>query len=246
MPSFTTVLASLAGSMAVANAAPASNVARQHHTDCSAGSSYYQCGNNKGCFTKDPCVQASTPTILPGTSDSTEGKCSLESGAKTRHNPSAIYDIFPQHPALYKDAVSAVHLESYDDVSQVEQIVVFRDIPAGAKDCSVSWSQGERLQRLFIVKGDDALSTVRQLSGFPKDGEDVSYDSIMPFDNAENNVGGPDFTNWDDREESSHDIGEVECAETLYFKVSLRNNDKDAMVLLQQDESNGYSLLYSC
>ncbi|KAM5349770.1 hypothetical protein ACJ41O_006275 [Fusarium nematophilum] len=205
---------------------PAVNVARQHHTDC---------GDNE---------LAPTPTTSAAP-DLAAAACPTGTGS-TRHVPSALYNIFPKHPDLAKGAVKGVHLESYNNASQVEQVVVFSGIPADAKSCSFGWEQGERISRVFIVKGGDALSDVKQLSGFPAEGEDVTYASVKPFDDAEENVGGIDFTNWDDLDASSHLAGGLDCAETLYFKVKLRNPDGNTKVYLGQDEENGFHITYSC
>ncbi|KAM0420282.1 hypothetical protein ACHAPT_011943 [Fusarium lateritium] len=233
MPLINSIFTSLACLMAVTNAMPAGITERQSSTDCATGTSFFHCGEHKGCFAKDPCVG---PT--PNTSG---GKCS----GQTDQIPSAIYNIFPKNPDVAQDAVSGVRLESFDGASQVEQVVVFSGIPSEAKTCSFGWKQGEKLDRVFIVRGSDGVSDVRQLSGFPE-GKDVTYDSIKPFDDAKKNVGGIDFANWDDLDPATHDAGSVDCAETLYFKVSLRNGDSGTKVYLGQDENNGFDLTYSC
>ncbi|KAM6508355.1 hypothetical protein FALCPG4_018228 [Fusarium falciforme] len=51
----------------------------------------------------------------------------------------SIYNIFPKHPDVAQDAVSGVRLESFDKASQVEQVIVFSGIPAGAKTCRFGW-----------------------------------------------------------------------------------------------------------
>ncbi|KAL2676476.1 hypothetical protein Neosp_010234 [[Neocosmospora] mangrovei] len=242
MPLISNIFTSLACLMAVTNAMPASIAARQPSNECATGTSFFHCGEHKGCFAKDPCVEP-TPSN-PSTPDKPENACPSGSG-QTFITPSAIYNIFPKHPEVAQDVASGVRLESYDDASQVEQVVVFSGIPSGAKNCGFGWQQGEKLDRVFIVRGSDGVSDVRQLSGFPE-GKDVTYNSIKPFDDAEKNVGGIDFANWDDLDAATHDAGGVDCAETLYFKVSLRNGDSGSKVYLGQDENNGYDVYYSC
>lgn len=241
MPLINNIFASLALFMAVTNAMPASIAARQPSTQCATGTSFFHCGEHKGCFTKDPCVK---PAPSTASTPKQEIECPSGSG-QTVLTPLAIYNIFPKYPDVAQDAVSGVRLESYDSASQVEQVVVFSGIPAKAKTCSFGWKQGEKLGRIFIVRGSDGVSDVRQLSGFPK-GKDVSYNSIKPFDDAEKNVGGIDFANWDDLDPATHSAGMVDCAETLYFKVSLRNGDSGTKVFLIQDENNGFHISYSC
>ncbi|KAH7161888.1 hypothetical protein EDB81DRAFT_785697 [Dactylonectria macrodidyma] len=243
MPSFTRIVTSLACVMAVANAVPTNNVARQHHTDCPQGTAYYACGDNKGCFSQDPCSSVSTPS-QNSNSDSTRSDC--PTGSETvQLIPSVIYDVFPKHPDLAKDPVAGVHLETYNNASQVEQVLVFKGIPASAKECSLGWQQGERIERVFVVKGKDALSEARLMTGFPKEGEKVTYNSIEPFV-REDDFAGMDFTNWDDLDADLHIGGGYECSETVYIKVSLRNKDGNSKVYLKQDENNGYYVTYSC
>ncbi|KAF4981733.1 hypothetical protein FZEAL_2535 [Fusarium zealandicum] len=188
-------------------------------------------------------MPAASPTLSTGTTpDSTQGKCPSGS-ATTRRGPSAMHNIFPKHPSLAKDSLG-FHLETYSNASQVEQVVAFTGIPAEAKDCSFGWDQGDRIQRVFVVKGGDALSGVRQLSGFPD--KAITYDTIMPFDTSTKDIGGLDMTNWDDLEPQGHITGGVDCAEALYFKIALRNGNGNTKVFLGQDESNGVYITYSC
>ncbi|RSL49837.1 hypothetical protein CEP54_012252 [Fusarium duplospermum] len=242
MPLISNIFTSLACLMAVTNAIPANIAARQPSNECATGTSFFHCGEHKGCFSKDPCVEP-TPS-KPSTPNKPDAECPSGSG-QTVLTPSAIYNIFPKSPNVAQAAVSGVRLESYDGASQVEQVVVFSGIPAEAKTCSFGWKQGEKLDRIFIVRGSDGVSNVRQLSGFPE-GKDVTYNSIKPFDDAEKNVGGIDFANWDDLDPATHGAGSVDCAETLYFKVSLRNGDSGTKVYLGQDENNGFDISYSC
>ncbi|KAF4461533.1 hypothetical protein FALBO_11673 [Fusarium albosuccineum] len=161
--------------------------------------------------------------------------------AGTRLEPSGLYNIFPESPDLSKDSLG-FHLETYNNASQVEQVLVFSGIPAGAKTCSVGWDQGERIERVFIVKGGNALAGVKQLSGFPDN--EVTYNTIKPFADGEE-FGGADFTNWDDLPAQGHNIGSVDCAETLYLKVALRDKNGNTKVFLNQDKTNGLAITYS-
>ncbi|KAF4972083.1 hypothetical protein FZEAL_9677 [Fusarium zealandicum] len=244
MPSFANLITSLACLVAATTAIPTSIVARQHHTDCTvAGEYYYACGPHKGCFAKDPCSSTATPTTKP-IAHAPQGECPTGTGIAT-HLPSALYDIFPEHPALSREPVSAVHMESYDNTSQVEQVIVFSGIPADAKYCGFGWKQGERIERVFLIDGVDALVEIKQLSGFPAEGTTVTYDSIKPFDDSET-TSGADFTNWDDITPATHGSGTFDCAETMYFKTALKHKDGNTKLYLGQDENNGYHLTYTC
>lgn len=236
MPSFTSVLTSVACFIAVASALPSNNVARQHSTDCEAGLSYFKCGTNDGCFAKDPCT---------GPSDQTASSCNPNAKA-THLEPSVIHDIFPTQPDLATGPATGVHLETYADKSQVEQVLAFTGIPKDAKSCSFNWKQGDRIERIFIVKGGEGLAGAKQLSGFPAAGEAVSYNSVKPFDTAKAEFGGADFTNWDTLGDDTHGVGVVDCAESLYFKVALRNAKGETSIYLNQNESNGYYVSYTC
>ncbi|CAI4213237.1 unnamed protein product [Parascedosporium putredinis] len=196
MPSFTSVLTS-------------------HSTDCEAGLSYFKCGTNDGCFAKDPCT---------GPSDQTASSCNPNAKA-THLEPSVIHDIFPTQPDLATGPATGVHLETYADKSQVEQVLAFTGIPKDAKSCSFNWKQGDRIERIFIA---------------------VSYNSVKPFDTAKAEFGGADFTNWDTLGDDTHGVGVVDCAESLYFKVALRNAKGETSIYLNQNESNGYYVSYTC
>lgn len=187
------------------------------------------------------CLMAVTnalPTITPR---AVQSQCS--SGSQPiQHTPSALYNVFPQHPDLAKNSLG-FHVESYDNSSQVEQVVVFSGIPANAKKCTLGWRQGSRIERTFIVKGGDALTGVRQLAGPLEKG--VTYNTIKPFDDGDE-IGAADFTNWDDLEPQGHIIGSLECATSLYFKFGLRNNQDNTKVFLNQGKHDGIYITYSC
>ncbi|KAF9772778.1 hypothetical protein IL306_009486 [Fusarium sp. DS 682] len=244
MPSITNMVTTFACLASLASAMPA-NVARQPTSECATGTWYYSCGANVGCFDKDPCVE---PTPASGqTPDSTENKptTTTSSSAIKTIVPAALYDIYPEHPDEASGPVNGVHLETWKDKSQVEQVIVFKDIPADAKNCGLSWRQGPRYSRRFLVKNSDAQADARPLSGFPENEEDVTYNSIKPFDDQKS-IGGPNFSFWDDREDDSHVVGGVDCAETLYFIIGLRNPKGDSQVYLEQDDhENGWTLTYN-
>ncbi|EWZ86323.1 hypothetical protein FOWG_11365 [Fusarium oxysporum f. sp. lycopersici MN25] len=241
MPSITNMVTALVYLASAASALPA-NVARQQTSECATGTWYYSCDTNVGCFDHDPCAN---PTPVSGkTPDKAKGKPTSTTSSSSIKTivPATLYDIYPEHPDESSGPVNGVHLETWKDKSQVEQVIIFKDIPAGAKDCDLSWRQGPRYSRRFLVKNSDAQADARPLSGFPEN--DVTYNSIKPFDDQKS-IGGPNFSFWDDREEDTHVVGGVNCAETLSFIVGLRNPKGDSQVYLEQDEhENGWTLTY--
>ncbi|KFA75937.1 hypothetical protein S40288_05874 [Stachybotrys chartarum IBT 40288] len=158
-----------------------------------------------------------------------------------------MYYIYPQDATLAKASVTGLHIEAFTNLSQIEQVAVFRGIPAGATNCVSGWSQANKTDRVFIVKGDSGLTRMRPLSGFPAPGEPVSYASIQPFDTAgETEQFGADFTLWDDEQyqQWDHTNGPVDCAEEIYIKVAIRDPLVKASVYMEQDTANGLWIDY--
>lgn len=257
MPSLTSLLTSVAFFAAAANAVPAADrLPRHHQPDCAPGTSFFTCGHYDGCFDHDPCAQPPSSTITtttitatpsPSPSDAAPSGCPSGPGIKgIEVRPSAVYDIFPEHPDKARGPVAGIHLETYANASQVEQVVVFGGIPAHAKHCSVGWKQGDRIDRVFVVRGSDGVTGIRLLAGFPEDGAPVTHASVAPFDTAEEEVGGLDFANWDDRPANPHGGGMVDCRETLYLKFALRNKEAETRLYLGADEDNGWKIEYTC
>lgn len=162
-----------------------------------------------------------------------------------------MYNIYPQSPDVAKPAVSGLYVETFEGKSQREQVAVFTGIPAGAKQCSLGWSQAGKDDRVFILKGDSGLTRIRQLSGLPSSsgGDDtsssdaISFSSVQPYDDAPEEEGlGPDFTLWDDEQydEWDHLGGQVDCAEEIYLRIALRDPATKASLYLGQDEQNGF------
>ena len=188
------------------------------------------------------CLVAATNAI-PFVTPRTQGECvALAKG--TNHAPSAKYNVFPGAPDVGKESLG-FHVETFQNASQVEQILVFSDIPAGTKNCQIGWQQGSRVERVFIVRGGDALAGVRLLSGFPHKSS-VTYNSVKPFVDAGKDVGAADFTNWDDLPPQGHLVGDVDCAETMYLLFALRNSNGNTKVFLNQDDENGVYVSYNC
>ncbi|KAF5671312.1 hypothetical protein FDENT_10952 [Fusarium denticulatum] len=241
MPSVTNVVTALVYLASAATALPV-NVARQQTNKCATGTWYYSCDTNVGCFDHDPCtkptpVSGGTPERARDKPTATEASSSVSTIASA-----TLYDIDPENPDESSGPVNGIHLETWKDKSQVEQVVVFKDIPGGAKNCDLSWRQGPRYSRRFFVKNSDAQADARLLFGFPEG--DVTYNSIKPFDDQKS-IGGPNFSFWDDCKEDTHLVGSVECSKTVSFIVGLRNPKGDSQVYLEQDDNeNGWTLSY--
>jgi hypothetical protein len=158
-----------------------------------------------------------------------------------------MFYLYPQNATSSKAPISGLYIEAYANVSQIEQVAVFRGIPAGATNCVSGWSQANKTDRVFIVKGESGLSRMRPLSGFPADGEPVSFASVQPFDTANDTQQfGADFTFWDDEQyqQWDHTNGPVECAEDIYIKVAIRDPLVKASIYMEQDTANGLWIEY--
>lgn len=161
-----------------------------------------------------------------------------------------MYNIYPQAPSVSKPPVSGLHVETFGAKSQLEQVAVFRGIPSTATVCTLGWSQANKEDRVFVLKGESGLTRIRQLSGLPDQvdgGGGISFSSVQPFDDAPEGEGlGPDFTFWDDEqyEQWDHVGGGVDCAEEIYIKVALRDPAQKASLYLGQDTQNGFWIEY--
>jgi hypothetical protein len=237
MPSLASIVAS-----AVVLAAATSAVPTQH---CAPGTSWFSCGHYAGCFDADPCIAAPSPTPSSSSSSPVLAAACPTGTASIDIAPAAIHDIFPERPSHARGPVSGIHLETFSNASQVEQAVVFTGIPAAAKSCAVGWKQAGRLERVFVFRGSDGVTGVRQLSGFPFDGERVTHDSLKHFDTADE-LGALDFANWDETGAAGHVGATVDCAESMYFKFALRNVESETRVFLGQDDVNGWVISYTC
>ena len=153
-----------------------------------------------------------------------------------------MYNVYPESPDLCKPPVTHLHVEAYQEKSQLEQVAIFRGIPAEARVCTLMWSQAVKEDRVFVTKGQSAHTRVTQLSGLPAEGP-ITFSSIQPFDVApEEESVGPDFTFWDDAGfgQSDHNAGIINCAEEIYLKVSMRNSTATATLFMEQDAQNGF------
>jgi hypothetical protein len=158
-----------------------------------------------------------------------------------------MYNLYPQLPDKAGSAVSEWHIETFSNKSQLEQAAVFKNIPAEATSCSLMWAQGSRTDRTFLVDGSDALIRVHQLSGFPAEGEAVSYSSVKPFDTlGDKNPVEVDLTAWDTLDATTHIGGTIDCAEEIRLILYMEHVDGDTKALLEQNDKNGLYISYKC
>ncbi|KAM0363042.1 hypothetical protein ACHAO7_010943 [Fusarium culmorum] len=94
-------------------------------------------------------------------------------------------------------------------------------------------------------EGNDGLTSVKQLSGFP-DTKNVNYNTVKEFETVDESVGAADFTNWDDLPVQGHIIGSIDCKSSIYLKAALRNPDGNTKVFLDQNSKNGLYIEYIC
>ncbi|KAI9162687.1 hypothetical protein HJFPF1_04278 [Paramyrothecium foliicola] len=165
------------------------------------------------------------------------------------------YEIFPETPDLFKTPVSGLHLETYNTKSQVEQAIVFKNIPANAKNCSLQVAIADKPDRFFMTKlreastqngeGESHLVNVHRLTGFPLDGK-VSYNSVQAFPSDGPHLGGLELGGWDISEQNGKIINKygLPCAGEFYFKLAYRQRCNEKSVYLHQDSKNGVFLRY--
>ncbi|KAI4859245.1 hypothetical protein F4820DRAFT_440382 [Hypoxylon rubiginosum] len=239
--------ASLACLAAVVVAAPT-------WTDCPAGSVFYSCANGyRGCFTQDPCALPSitspttTTTAVPAPPTTTTvaaAACPTGTGSVKLWQPT-MYNLYPSEPDRAEASVSRLEVGT---APALEQVAVFRGIPASAKSCTLGWSQADASERVFVVEKNGLLSTV-PLTGFPADDTKVSAASVAAYepkdDSAEDST--MDFTFWDQTEKATNHTGSpVACAENIYIKVALNPVNGDGHLYMYQDGKNGITLSYTC
>ncbi|KAH7316808.1 hypothetical protein B0I35DRAFT_434041 [Stachybotrys elegans] len=157
----------------------------------------------------------------------------------------AMHNIFPQQPDAHRGPLTGLHLETFANLSQLEQVAVFRGIPAAASNCVLQWDQADKDSRTFIVKGGSGLTRMRLLEGLP-DGP-ITFDSIRPFDTAaDEDQFGADFTLWDDEMygAQTHIASSIPCAEDIFIKISMRDPTTKTSLYLGQDDNNGLWIEY--
>ncbi|KAI5460196.1 hypothetical protein BGZ63DRAFT_465586 [Mariannaea sp. PMI_226] len=157
-----------------------------------------------------------------------------------------MYNLYPEQPDRTSSAVTEWHLETFSDKSQLEQAAVFKNIPAGATQCTLMWEQASMTERTFLVDGKDALVRIQTLSGFPS-GKAVSYSAVKAFDTlGDQGHAGVELTGWDTLDKALHIGGGIPCAEEIHLLLYLQHPNGDTKFVLDQDDKNGLFIKYSC
>ncbi|KAI1097298.1 hypothetical protein F4804DRAFT_328000 [Jackrogersella minutella] len=253
MSSIIKIATSLACLAAVAlanpvNAGSSHLLSRRGESDCPAGTVYYVCANGyKGCYETDPCALPPIATTSLAAAPIPTPAAACASGAGSVWQPT-MYNLSPSEPDKSQAAVTFLQVQAGGDSPQAEQVAVFRGVPAAAKACTLHWAQAAEAERTFVVDGS-GYTSVLPLTGFPAAGAPVSSSSIAAFEPADDGKAThPDFTFWDKQSKNAvnHTAGAVDCAEDLYFKVSIDTLNGDGHVYLQQDSKNGLFITYTC
>lgn len=156
-----------------------------------------------------------------------------------------MYRVFPLDARWSEPALTQLEVLRSGNVSIIENIAVFKGIPADAKSCTLGWAQAAKTERTdFAVQGNGLLAT-QQLSRLP-DGS-LSWESIAPVVRESVEQGRPllhpDTTFWPDVDTAaSHIAGPVNCAETIYLKIQVDDRSPAGSVYLGQDAKNGLTL----
>ncbi|KAK6957953.1 hypothetical protein Daesc_000744 [Daldinia eschscholtzii] len=184
-----------------------------------------------------------TTTALPGYSTAPVACAPGTNGSAWEPT---MYNIFPEDPDHSEPSVSFIRIATEENKAPIEQVIVFRGLPAGAKKCNINWDQAAEAERNFTVT-DSGYFGVQQLDGFPY-GEPVSYTSVSKFVDADAKVTHGDFTYWDKQSKTAwpHFIGPVDCAEEIYLKLTLDTAQGYGRVFMDQDKKNGFHLDYTC
>ncbi|RYO82826.1 hypothetical protein DL766_006244 [Monosporascus sp. MC13-8B] len=140
--------------------------------------------------------------------------------------------------------VGYFQVEAQGGVS-IEQAIVFRGIPIGARLCKLMWRQAGSAERCFSV-GGHGITAVRQLSGFPGENEPVTFNSLRAFDGDNATTFSPDFSFWPDHDGPfKHLAGAITCSEEIYLRIALNRSYGDGFIYLDQDEKNGFYIQYT-
>lgn len=157
-----------------------------------------------------------------------------------------MYNLKSFEPDSSEPPVEEVQIAGLKEVSLLEQAIVFKGVPADAKRCSLNWQQADASERSFTVVGQ-GLTRARQLSGFPGEGEPVSFNSLREFEGDDDAPSfSPDFTRWPENEGPFvHLAGPIDCSEEIYLRISVQVAQGDGFIHLAQDEKNGFYIAYT-
>jgi hypothetical protein len=209
MPSITKTLVSLLSLTALAVATPTNRGASHHRRDACSASSH------SITATATDIATATVPDLT-----ATATATSTAAPKPDRIFGHEIYEVLPARPDVARAPVPFIHLETMQNVSTTEQVVVFRGIPAGATTCSMGWRMGPKEDRIFLEMGDIQLrADVLAGVDFAPNSADVSYSTVQGRESGE--TLSPNFTWWSTSTDApgDHPSGAVTCAEDLYLKI---------------------------
>ncbi|KAI0889307.1 uncharacterized protein GGS22DRAFT_153618 [Annulohypoxylon maeteangense] len=226
------------------------SLSRREWTDCPTGTVFYACANGyRGCYQQDPCaLPPIASTSLPATPTPTTSVTAAPPTATCQSGSiwqPTMYNLDLLQPDLSQTPVTYLQVQASGASKQLEQVVVFSGIPAGAKTCNLMWAQAAEAERTFVVDGS-GLAAILPLTGVPSL---VSANSIKPYlPAADTKPVHPDFTFWDkqSKDAATHTVGRFNCAEEVYYKIQLDTQNGDGRVYLEQDGKNGLYVTYEC
>ncbi|KAF2194490.1 hypothetical protein K469DRAFT_705950 [Zopfia rhizophila CBS 207.26] len=237
---------------------------------CPIGTHFYTCFKNgfRGCCSIDPCDLPSCPstqtppttTLIPSvvatsissvpTTSSTgkPGECTPGQRVSL-YNPT-MHTIFREKPDVVVNTTNFFYVtQDEGGKNKRDQVMVFKNIPAGAKDCSLLWAAAPTgtnfgyfktgLTQVFSVKLDGKK--------FDEIVPEVSYEKVKPITGER--VGGADFTFWpQSTQETDHTVGDAACASEMAFTVDLVGGSpgQEGSVVIEQDERTGWYIEYAC
>ncbi|KAI1819081.1 hypothetical protein F4861DRAFT_528315 [Xylaria intraflava] len=156
-----------------------------------------------------------------------------------------MYLVYPTDPKRFDSPTSQLEVQRSGNMSILENIAIFENIPATAKTCTLGWAQAAIAERTpFIVDGSGLLGA-QQLPRIPEG--QINWESIAPIVEEAVAQGDPllhpDTTSWPDiKLEEKHIAGPVDCAEAIYLKLQVDYRNGDGFVYLGQDSKNGLTI----
>lgn len=160
-----------------------------------------------------------------------------------------MYVVLPSDPQSKAPGVS--YFQVVSGGPDIDQVGVFKGIPAGARSCSLYWKQADADERVFKVTGNGRVSAI-QYDNFDT-GNGISWSDV---ENAKaiSAEFGPDMSAWDRPNYPAWDHGfwTLTCAETIYMKFETHKGAENQgvndyrNVYMDQDDKNGWYIRYKC
>ncbi|KAI9162703.1 hypothetical protein HJFPF1_04294 [Paramyrothecium foliicola] len=183
---------------------------------------------------------------------------SQEVGGSTRINPRAggphipaqrvypnYYNLYPQSPDRFDGAVDHFTLESWGGLSQIEQIMEFKNIPAGAKTCQIHFELDVQVEPFFTGDGALHFINIDRFGSLSHDGR-VSWNAISPYLAGLQHIGAFDLADWDNSASAARSVAHfsVDCAPAITFKFSYGELCSEKSLDLVQGVKSGLFLRY--